>query len=336
MGHGFHKKESDSAVVEWKKKLPPNFRLIDVEDMRIVVADSSMQYVTLSYVWPKGPPLRLEMKNKDDLMGPGEPLARAEFRDKIPPTIRDAMEICHRIADRYLWVDALCIIQDDDHIDGDKAVQIGAMDAIYGSSVLTIAATCGNGAEAKLPGVGLGSRNINQKTEIVQGHRLTNRPWSYHQSVSDSKWNSRAWTFQERVLSKRKLFVTPQMMFFRCSHTPSMMAEDLDADPRARTLVTYAMDDTGADQIPIHGSINTETYRLTVEKFTCRDITKKCDILNAFTGIEAKDGTNLSELLPSRASTVRVQLLLDVGALRRDQAPCVSGHGMQEPRLSQT
>ncbi|KAK4098987.1 heterokaryon incompatibility, partial [Parathielavia hyrcaniae] len=171
--------------------LPPNFRLIDVTDMRIVEADSSMKYVTLSYVWPKAPQLRLEMANKDMVMGPDRPLDKPEFRDRIPQMITDAMEVCREIGDRYLWVDALCIIQDNDQ---DKALQIRAMDVIYGSAVLTIAATCGNGAEASLPGVTLGSRSITQRTEMVQGHRLATRPWDFKRSVSESKWNTRAWT----------------------------------------------------------------------------------------------------------------------------------------------
>ncbi|KFA60137.1 hypothetical protein S40285_09600 [Stachybotrys chlorohalonatus IBT 40285] len=284
-GCGLHKEVSDSLDPESRTELPPNLRLIDVTDMRIVEADSSMRYVNLSYVWPKAPQLRLEMANRDIVMGPGRPLDKPEFRHRIPQTITDAMEVCREIGDRYLWVDALCIIQDDDR---DKALQIRAMGVIYGSAVLTIAATCGDGAEASLPGVTPGSRNIIQRTEIVQGHRLANRPWDFTRSVSESKWNTRAWTFQERVLSKRKLFLTPQMMFFRCSHTPSLMKEDSDVAQEVRRRVTYPMDDTGMDRIPNHWSINTVTYRVTVENFTSRDITKKCDILNAFRGIEAK------------------------------------------------
>ena len=289
MGYGLHKNESnDEEELEWKKRLPPNFRLVDVEEMRVVVADPSMEYVTLSYVWPKTPQLKLQIGNQNEIMGLDRPLDRTDFSDRIPQTIKDAMEICRRTADRYLWVDALCIIQDDDRVDGDRAIQIQAMDAIYGSSVLTIAATCGEGAEACLPGVRPGTRKIKQRAEIIQGHRLCNRPFSFENAVTESKWNTRAWTLQERVLSRRKLFITPQQMFFQCEHTPSRMEEDSDLSPQARKSVTYAMDDTGTDQIPIRWSVNTLTYERTVQNFTSRDITKKCDILNAFRGIEGR------------------------------------------------
>jgi hypothetical protein len=281
IGHGLHR---NTDMIEGGT-LPPNFRLIDVERMCVVAADSSMEYVTLSYVWPKKDQLKLEKGNKDDIIGKDKSLEELRFNSKIPQTIKDVMGLCARIADRYLWVDALCIVQDDRD---DRIAQIRAMNTIYGSSILTIAATCGEGAEASLPGVQFDSRTILQEPETIQGLRLTNRPWSFDKAVQRSRWNTRAWTFQERILSKRILFVTPQQMFFRCCHSPSYMLEDLDTSPQPRRRVTYPMDDTGTDEIPHRWSINTLTYQKTVENFTARQITKPCDILNAFKGIEAK------------------------------------------------
>jgi len=56
------------------------------------------------------------------------------------------------MGERYLWVDALCIIQDDSM---DKEWQIARMGSIYSSAVFTIVAACGVDADAGLPGVRL-------------------------------------------------------------------------------------------------------------------------------------------------------------------------------------
>lgn len=259
--------------------LPDGFRLIDVEKKCIVPADPSFEYITLSYVWGKGEALRLVNANHAELERENSLL---KYEDQIPQTIKDAMYLVERLADRYLWVDALCIIQDNP---ADKQSQISVMDQIYGSSILTIAAAHGDRADAGLPGVRQGTRSITQGVETIQGICLANRPWSFDKSVGESKWNTRAWTFQERILTKRTLFITQQQMFFKCDHAVECLAEDLVRKLKPRMKATYPMDDTGRDMIPQKWSINIVSYQKTVEAFVTRDITYPGDVLNAFEGI---------------------------------------------------
>ena len=56
----------------------------------------------------------------------------------LPATIRDAVRVTLALGLRHLWVDALCIFQDDHH---DKASDITKMPMIYRNAVVTIAAT---------------------------------------------------------------------------------------------------------------------------------------------------------------------------------------------------
>lgn len=66
----------------------------------------------------------------------------------LPRTIYDAVVATHGIGLRYLWVDAMCIVQDD----GDDMVeQIGQMHAVYRSAYVTIsAATAATSKEVPL------------------------------------------------------------------------------------------------------------------------------------------------------------------------------------------
>lgn len=61
----------------------------------------------------------------------------------LPETIADSIGLVRQLGERYLWVDVLCIVQDDPD---DKAVQIHTMELIYGSSVFTIFAAGGKTA----------------------------------------------------------------------------------------------------------------------------------------------------------------------------------------------
>jgi hypothetical protein len=63
-------------------------------------------------------------------------------------SIEDAIRVCWEFDEQYLWVDSLCIIQDDPE---DKAKQIGIMEEIYSASVLTLVAAGGGDAESRLP-----------------------------------------------------------------------------------------------------------------------------------------------------------------------------------------
>lgn len=59
----------------------------------------------------------------------------------LPQTIEDAIVLTGSLNFRYLWVDALCIVQDD-RLE-DKQIHLERMDAVYNCSAITIAAASG-------------------------------------------------------------------------------------------------------------------------------------------------------------------------------------------------
>ena len=85
-------------------------RLIDVQEYRIILNISVEKYVALSYVWgPDSKPL-LTQNNLSKCSSPGG------LRDMtIPRTISDTIQLMLHIGKRYLWVDSLCIKQDDEN-----------------------------------------------------------------------------------------------------------------------------------------------------------------------------------------------------------------------------
>lgn len=119
-------------------------RLVDVNQNRVVVAEPGSRYVALSYVWPKETiSFKAREKHfqrtvsKTDILPIRDDHA-AYFDvpvDQLPKPIQHALHVTRTIGERYLWVDALCIIQNDS-IDIERTVY--RMDEIYKGATLTI------------------------------------------------------------------------------------------------------------------------------------------------------------------------------------------------------
>jgi hypothetical protein len=80
----------------------------------------------------------------------------------LPATIDDAITVCGKLRERYLWVDSLCIVQDDAE---SKASEISRMDLIHSSAFLNVVAVAGDNADFGLPGVSRVERSTLQKKE---------------------------------------------------------------------------------------------------------------------------------------------------------------------------
>lgn len=177
---------------------PPGLKLIDCRDFCIVDAPPRVPYVTLSYVWGQ----------EAQVCRAGEP-HRLGTMDSLPRAISDAVEVVRRLGFRYLWVDRYCIDESDKH------EQIRRMDSIYEQSEFTIVAAAGTDASAGLPGISR-PREYREPGAELGGFVMVSVPPHPHHTIRRSKWNTRGWTFQEAVLSRRLLVFTAEQMYFEC------------------------------------------------------------------------------------------------------------------------
>ena len=65
----------------------------------------------------------------------------------LPATLEDATKLVRDLGKKYIWIDSLCIEQDDAK---DKSAQIDLMDLIYESAWLTIVTLSGTAADSEL------------------------------------------------------------------------------------------------------------------------------------------------------------------------------------------
>ena len=148
------------------------------------------------------------MGNVNNLTQPG---GLDPATSKLPRTVEDAMHLTSLLGYEYLWVDAFCIDQADTE---DLRRNISTMDAVYALDTLTIYAADGD-SNSGIRGLTQGSQNFQQATvrysDDVQ--LMVARPAEYF--VERSRWNTRAWTFQERICSRRGLIFFDYRFFFQ-------------------------------------------------------------------------------------------------------------------------
>jgi hypothetical protein len=175
-------------------------KLIDVETRQIVMyPPDGCDYIALSYVW-------------GDVEQPSYKLG--EILPTVPATLEDAMVVTRHLGKRYLWADSLCIDQENSE---EKAIQIALMSTIYSGAWATIISLSGRSARSGLPRVGTLQDVVPQLSCEIMGKRLLSVMPTLSQQISWSPWVSRAWTFQEGLLSPRRLFFTNHQVYFECN-----------------------------------------------------------------------------------------------------------------------
>lgn len=244
-----------------KRDLVDGFRVIDVRGNCIVTPNYPVEYVALSYVWgaPLTEPLteqpfQASKSNIADLEMEGS-LSRAP----LPHTIRDAMEACRQLDQQYLWVDRLCIVQDDA---ASKHGQISRMDAIFGFSTATIVALGGENANDRLPGVSEGRQSQPNILEW-QGTYLTEQLPPLSQLVTASTWAQRGWTYQEELCSSNNLYFTKHGVY------------------NSSSVVQHAK----GPSIRLSSPLQEFSFPFSVEAYSNRCFTDPGDRLRAFTGV---------------------------------------------------
>ncbi|TGO43226.1 hypothetical protein BHYA_0002g00300 [Botrytis hyacinthi] len=187
--------------------------LVDTVEYCIVPGSNPKNYVALSYTWQDNAssenkePFRLLEDNLKILIQPGT--LRNNSQSPLPKVILDAMELTNRLGQRYLWVDRLCIIQDQEIATMSEVMR---MDQVYAGAYVTIVAAAKFGLFDKLTATlsdpGLQNKGkFNGQSREIRAH---------YSSVADSKWAERAWTYQEAIFSKRVIFFCNRTAFWQC------------------------------------------------------------------------------------------------------------------------
>jgi hypothetical protein len=155
-------------------------------------------------------------------------LILAEFSSAIsvealPKTFVDAIQLTYDLAIPYIWIDALCIVQDDPQ---EWQSEAGRMESVYMGSQLTISAVqSSNGSQgcfrSDINGYLKGEVLLQTVSEdgdepdlLVRIYRVDIR----NRATTNSALSTRGWTLQEQLLSKRVISCMRTELHWFCRH----------------------------------------------------------------------------------------------------------------------
>ena len=259
-------------------------RLIDTYRRKLVLYSEthSSDYIALSYVWGSG--YRATFPGERSI-GP------------LPRTLEDGISLVRKLGKRYLWVDSICINQADE---ADKQEQIALMDSIYSGAWLTIVAISASSADIGMSRIR--NSSTTQDQFMWRGQHFVSSGRTLGQQVSRSRWCSRAWTFQEALLSPRCLYLADEQAYFECnSSISSESLDDFDSifHTQDNTVFMKSLrsgeglfrnpfarrrrpDDIFGKALDVDGSLQ---YDRLLKQYSRREMTDDGDSINAFGGI---------------------------------------------------
>lgn len=209
-------------------------RVIDVSGSQPFLMETNGghgDYIALSYCWgdDKTAVLKTLPSNYDAHCKeiPSSP-------DAMPKTIRDAIDICRRLKFKYIWIDALCIVQGRQSFQGpvpDFERESPRMASVYANATLTLGA---DAAEGNKEGIyrdqvfgeaphkllyGTSGAPVYVREQLARMHddnallqRLPTSPMSLTEPI-----NMRAWTLPEAIFSNRMLHYTSEELVWECN-----------------------------------------------------------------------------------------------------------------------
>ncbi|KAL3595404.1 hypothetical protein FPOAC2_09731 [Fusarium poae] len=279
--------------------------LIDVARYCIVSCTEDFpRYLALSYTWGQTKSFRTTRSTIEQLKAPGS-LKLPHIASQIPKTIKHAVELTQALGEKWLWVDSLCVVQDDEVA---LSHELKQMHRIYASSFLTIIAKDGNDADYGLRGLyGISeARSTEQSTvPLARNERLsfmdTDLPTPSH---NISGYGNRMWTCQEQVFSKRCLtfesgYVTWQC---NCANWTEHQIYHPEAD-QFRYGQLHQFRELMKPQVP---ALNKLTNL--IQHFNKRNLNFDEDVFDAFSGFH----THLNGLYPSGLVFGHPELYFDI------------------------
>jgi hypothetical protein len=262
-------------------------RLIDVRgtgaasDVHLIISpEDADEYLTLSYCWGKSSATQLKTTTNTVL----DHINNIPWH-QLPPTFQEAITVVRKLGKNYLWIDSLCIIQDDVK---DWETEGSQMGKIYENSFLNLAAA---GAWDSSEGLFIYRSYLAISKCFFQTSEPEWEvdPFRIRELESEGPLSRRHWTLQESNLAPRSVYFHRGHVIWvcregRCTDMMEANHESSESNSEEAVVSTYSLQITPISAQSAKLARQSKWYQL-VEEYCKRDITNPGDILPAIWAI---------------------------------------------------
>ncbi|KAI1146671.1 HET-domain-containing protein [Nemania diffusa] len=213
---------------------------------------------------------------------------------EVPKTFFDAVRLCRHLGIRYLWIDSVCICQDDAD---DWARESARMCDVYSNAYLVIAANHARNSSQGVfhdrptrPSVVLDHPALGRG---VHAHLIFNRDqhdWD-RRGFSEEPLSNRGWALQERLLARHILHYNTHQIYFECDQ--GVFGEDGSFQDARHCSLDPILSKSSTSTSTSRGKFN--LWHRVVGLFGDRKLTKTSDKFPAISGLGALFGRRYQE-----------------------------------------
>ena len=182
------------------------------KNLKLENLTSPVDYVALSHCWGH-PTVEQKKKYCTNDANYQDRLTDGFFLNDLPKTFQDAVRVTRELGKLYLWIDSLCIIQENKH---DWETESKRMEDVFALASCTIAASSATNWDDGFLGPHLTHRPI--AVEDVSGRKIyiAGSISNFEYDIGRAPLNQRSWVLQERVLSRRIIHFTARYTYWQC------------------------------------------------------------------------------------------------------------------------
>jgi hypothetical protein len=196
------------------------------------------RYACLSHCWGGILPLQLTSSMVQVFQDTGIPW------ETLPRTFQHAVDMTHRLGLKYIWIDSLCIVQDDIE---DWRREGSQMSEIYSGACVTFAATNATDSNKGFYQETLGNPRLKMYTYTLKHQKDSKSLYDIHaieMGALNSDFNGRdlplfkrAWAFQEQILTPRMVHFANDMLYWECLESRACETREYMTHPIIKTSV---------------------------------------------------------------------------------------------------